>query len=323
MASLKDIAKSANVSVRTVGRVVRANGYVSGDVRARVMAVAERLGYRPHLAARALRTGQSMEVAMLVGEMNELVMARLEAVERCLRADGYAVFVLFARATGEEPAHTEHLVERVLLRRPAGVAFIGGLPLDLVRLTRALERAGIPSMGVDPRLRGVDGIWIGREEGVALAVHHLAQAGRQHVAYLGPADDPSRLDGYRLAMRELGRAPIVVTDTDVTAAAVDRLLGQVPRPDAVQTYSDRWAMMLLRELAHRGVAVPADMAVVGFDDRELTAFARPALTTLAQPSAEVGESAAAALLAKIAGQPAPPGGWSRRIPMKLVVRESA
>jgi DNA-binding LacI/PurR family transcriptional regulator len=109
----------------------------------------------------------------------------------------------------------------------------------------------------------------------------------------------------------------------MTPDAAERLLALSPRPDAVQVHSDRWAMILLRELAARGVAVPADMAVVGFDDRELAAFARPALTTLAQPGREVGEGAAEVLLARMRGGEGPGRGGGRRVPMRLVQRESA
>jgi len=105
--------------------------------------------------------------------------------------------------------------------------------------------------------------------------------------------------------------------------AVQELLALHPRPDAVQTHSDVIAMDVLAALHKRGVRVPAEMAVVGFDDRAFAALSWPKLTTVAQPNADVGTAGAEILLARIAGQPAPNGRWLRSCPTRLVVRESA
>jgi len=105
--------------------------------------------------------------------------------------------------------------------------------------------------------------------------------------------------------------------------AVQELLALHPRPDAVQTHSDVIAMDVLAALHKRGVRVPAEMAVVGFDDRAFAALSWPKLTTVAQPNADVGTARSEILLARIAGQPAPNGRWLRSCPTRLVVRESA
>jgi len=109
----------------------------------------------------------------------------------------------------------------------------------------------------------------------------------------------------------------------VTREAVECLLALDPRPQAVQVYSDVVATGVLAALHERAVRVPQDIAVVGFDDRHFAALTWPRLTTVAQPNREVGEAAAEILLRKLRGEPPPEGGWSRTLPTRLIVRDSA
>lgn len=322
VASLRDIAEAAGVSIRTVSRVLKGTGSTSAAARERVMVVSERLGYRPNLVARALRTGRTMEVGVVLGAVSELHMTKLRAFEEALREAGYSVFVLFGRrdATGADP--TRQAVDRLMQRAPSGVAFFLGTDLDVGAAVRAVESAGVPCVLLDSRGVSGDSVEIGREDGVCRSVSYLAESGRKTIAYFG-SDDRTRLDGYERAMAELGRDPIVVINAGMDAAKLDVLLELVPRPDAIQVSSDELALSVLAQFHARGIKVPDEMAVIGFDDRALTALSIPALTTLAQPNRDVGRAAAQVLIAKMGGEEPPETGWSQVLPMRLVVRESA
>jgi LacI family transcriptional regulator len=218
----------------------------------------------------------------------------------------------------------------LMVRRPAAVALFPGPHALMAGVAAQLAEAAVPFVALDPkRGEAIDAVWVDRPRGVSDSVRHLAGRGRRRIAYLGPVGDRSRLDGYDAAMRALDREPLIVTvggSVEVranVAAAVDRLLACEPRPDAVQAYSDVTAMGVLAALHARGIRVPEDVAVVGFDDRDCAALAWPPLTTVAQPNAEVGAAAAEILLAKLAGKPRPEGGWTQILPTRLVVRESA
>lgn len=321
MASLRDIAEASGVSIRTVSRVLRDTGYASPATRERVLKAAEQLGYRPNLTARALRTGCSMEIGLLVGDLSELHMVKMMALEETLRAAGYGLFVLFGHRSGETDGASGTVMERLLQRHPAGVAFMPGVSVDMAAAVAALEGQDIPYIQIDPRSDDWDAVIIAREEGVETSIRYLADRGYTRIAYFGGAD-PTRLVGYGGAIEALGYAPIVFTCDRVTGELVDQFLALDPRPDAVQVCCDEKALRLLGMLHDRGVRIPDDMAVMGFDDRELAATSWPALSTLAQPNREVGQAAAEILLAKIQGAPVPAGGWTRQLPMRLVKRAS-
>jgi len=324
MASLKDIASAAGVSIRTVSRALKEDGYVSPGTRHVVLAAAERLGYTPNRHARSLRTRRSHEVAVLLWSLDELHVAKVAAFERAMRRGGYAVSMLFG---GVEGSRSEELLAELMSRRPAGVCILGSrdLPVDLP--PDRWRQADVPRVLIDAA-GAADSVQIDRPRGVAEAVAHLAATGRRRIAYVG-ATDESRLSGYRRALAEAGLAPVLIgwesehDQFEGGRSAARRLAQMDPCPDAVQAFSDVTAMGLLYGLHERGLRVPVDVAVVGFDDRRAASLSWPRLTTVAQPNAEVGRAAAEILLAKIAGQDAPEGGWGRTVSTRLVIRESA
>ncbi len=328
MAALKDIAECCGVSIRTVSRALKGNGYVSQPVREKVLAESRRLGYRPDRAARSLRTRKSFEVAVVAWNVDELHMAKIAGLEQALREADFAVHVLLNQPAGPEaPAGADPICELISLH-PAGVALF---PRDRTRLRQDVDRfaqAGIPAVAFDAHTPGVDAVRIDRPQGVHEAVLYLAERGYRRIAYLGEPTHESRLQGFYGAMRDLGREPVLIRFGDTSsvwgrayraAAPFARL---APRPDAVQAYSDEAALGFLAGLRTQGLRVPEDVAVVGFDDRQAAAWANPPLTTVAQPNLEVGRAAAERLLARMHGDAPPTSEWTRVIPTRLVVRES-
>jgi len=324
--SLKDVAEAAGMSVRTVKRALSGEGYVSLEAMEKVVAAAEKVQYRPNLAARTLKTGKSSEVAVVLGSIDELHMEKMAGFEQVLRAAGYSVHILFSaeRETGEAGGD---LMTAIMNRSPAGVALFPVPSVGRRKMVQVLSDANIPYIALDTRMDDTDAVRIDRQAGVQEAVSYLAEQGRKRIAYVGPTFDRSRLDGYEAAMKMLGMDPIIVAvdrlTPDGVKAATDEMLAMDSRPDAIQTYSDVVAMGLLSELHEQGVPIPEDIAVIGFDDRHCAALAWPALTTVAQPNREVGALAAEILLEKIAGNSAPEDGWTRSLPTRLIVRDSA
>lgn len=328
MASLKNLAESAGVSIRTVKRVLTGQGYVSSDVKTAVTEAAEKLGYRPNLAARALKTGRSHEVLVVLCSGDELHMQKMAALEQKLRHAGYSTTILFGYPEGGPEQDGETIAGDLLARQAAGVVIFPGSHRTMRDAVLRLKAANVPCVVLDTRDQDVDSVRIDRQRGVYDAVRYLASRGRKHIAYIG-SPDRNRLDGYESAMKELGRAPVVIEAVDSHTGpggmreAIEKLLLLKPRPDAVQMYSDIFAMRALAELHAKGIKVPEDIAVIGFDDRAMAALAWPRLTTVAQPNSLVGEAAAGMLLDMITGRPRPAEGWTRAIPTQLVVRDSA
>jgi len=326
MASLKEIAIAAGVSSRTVTRVLNGGDRVAPETRVRVSGLVERLGYHPDPTARALRTGRSEEVNVLIAMHDELYMARMEAFENLLRVHGYSVALLFCGGARDDESIVDGALEAIIRRRPAAVAVFPFVPDTIDLVVARLCAENIPYVTIDQHDPAYDTVRIDRGKGVSDAIRYLYGCGKRRIAYFGPLDDRTRVDPYERVMSELGLEPILVeapSPLGVDAEeCIDRLLACDPRPDAVQAFADVVAMELLAGLHERGVCVPQDLAVVGFDDRVMAALACPALTTIAHPNRDVGDAAAEILLAKIQNRSAPAGGWSRELPTKLIVRES-
>ncbi|MBL8995571.1 MAG: substrate-binding domain-containing protein, partial [Spirochaetia bacterium] len=169
---------------------------------------------------------------------------------------------------------------------------------------------------------------IDRPSGVYEAVHYLWKSGRRRIAFLGPAiGAETRLAGFNRALSELKAEPILIHGSSRDEAAVralpKKLLASDGLPDAVQAYSDIMALHFLAGLHDAGLAVPKQIALIGFDDRKAASLSWPSLTTVAQPTREAGREAALALLSKIRGEKKLNEVISVKLPTRLVIRETA
>lgn len=332
MASLKEIAESTGLSIRTVSRALRGVGSVKGGTRERILECARRLNYRPNLAARSLRTGKSHNLTVLVPTTDELAMNKIAAFEETTREAGYTVDVSFVTGgVAGNPEAAQVLLEQVLMKRPAGVMQITAVESPDFSLTDKLLEAGIPTVCIDFRHAKTASVCVDRQQGVYESVHYLARTGRKRIAFLGPVDlkhARTRLDGYDRALQELEQEPQYLSTGKADTFQAGReaalvFLSMATRPDAVQVHTDLMALGFLAGLYGHGVCVPRDVAVVGFDNRGASALSAPPLTTVAQPNRDVGRCAAELLLRKISGQRAPHGGWSVVLPTRLEIRETA
>lgn len=330
MANLKDLAAESGVSIRTVNRVLKKDGYVHQKTRQAVERAVRKLGYSPNRAARSLKTAKSHFISVLTFTEDELRMAQLAALEQRLREADYLVSMTF-HFESREKAKAARVVQELIDQNPAGLVLLGHDPYVarhiLPALMTTVVRSGLPYVLIDPRGTRHDAVRIDRARGVYDAVHYLARRGARKIAFLGTQEERTRLDGYEQALKELGRPAIYVNYPGTEIAALREAGRQFAalrkRPDAVVAHSDYIAIAFLSGLHDAGVKVPQDVALIGFDDRPAARLSWPALTTVAQPSRDIGRTGAEIILKKIGGDRPPPQGWSQTFPTRLVIRETA
>ncbi|WP_305784838.1 LacI family DNA-binding transcriptional regulator [Symbioplanes lichenis] len=330
--TLEAVARRAGVSRATVSRVVNGSTTVAAAIRDAVNQAVRELGYVPNQAARSLVTQRTESIALILPETANRVFsddlffpAMIRGVSTELEAADKQLVLMMA---GSSASHDR--VERYAMAGHVdGVMFASVHGAD--PLPGVLARLGIPvvcsgrPMGGEPAVSYVD---VDHIEGVATAVRHLLRAGRRRIATVaGPQDmvaGVDRLAGYRTALAEAGR-PELVEAGDFTREsgvhAMRRLLAADPRLDAVFVASDMMAHGALQALREAGRRVPADVAVVGFDDVEISRISDPPLTTVRQPIVEMGRTMARQMLGLVDGRTDLPR--SVVLPTELVVRASA
>ncbi len=329
--SLKDIARRAGVSVATVSNVV--NGYrpVGEATRQVVLEAIDELGYSPNVTARHLRRGRSGIIALAIPELTNPYFAELAAVTiRAAEDLGYTVLI----------DHTESDRDKeYAISQGSRAQVIDGLILSPAFLDRAdvLARTNrTPMVLIGERIYDVpyDHVAIDNVAASAAATRHLLDLGRRRVAFVGAQADLSRqpaqlrLLGYQHALEAAGIAydPDLVVITDDFgrrdgAAGLRRLSSLRQPPDAVFAYNDLIAIGVLRAAAERGLTVPGDLAVAGFDDIEEGRYSNPSLTTISPDKESIGRTAVTSLIRRLEGnQDAEPR--EVQVPFELVIRES-
>ncbi|MCX4825045.1 LacI family transcriptional regulator [Streptomyces sp. NBC_01142] len=326
MASIKDVAAAAGVSVATVSRALNDHPSVSPEARARVHAAAAALGYRPNAVARSLRTHQTHTLGLVISDvLNPYFTALARAVEEEARALGYSVIIGNA---DERPELQDHHIRTLLDRRIDGLLVSPtdrGSPLILDAV-----RAGTPMVFVDRWIPGVD-VPVVRADGRAAVrdlVTHLLGLGHRRLAIIaGPAATTTgreRVDAFRAALFEQGVAlpDAYIGQGDFQAEsgrrATERFLDLAEPPDAVFAADNLMALGALDTIRARGLSVPRDIALAAFDDIPWFVHTDPPITAIAQPTNELGRAAVRALAELIAGRVPE----SVTLPARLVVRRS-
>ncbi len=315
--SMADVAALAGVSGQTVSRVVNDSPRVDPQTRARVERAMARLGYRPHRAARALRTGRTQTVGLIATTLAHVGNSRmLQAVSEAAADRSYALVVVTLRS-GERIADA---FERL---RDQGID--GGIVLnEATPLARAADPEGLELVVVDSppddRFTIVQSDHAG---GAAAATRYLIELGHDTVAHIaGPATSfaaAERERGWREALETAGRAIPAPVRGDWSAASGYRAAGGLLDQTAVFAANDQMALGALRAFGDAGHDVPGRASVIGFDDIAEASEFRPPLTTVRQQFDVIGERALALLADRIEHDAA------RRlevIPAPLIVRES-
>lgn len=319
--TIRDVARAAGVHVSTVSRTFSAPNLVNAETRERVVAMAEELGYRPNQAARALTTGRTNNLGLIVADIaNPFFPPLIKAAQSYARERGYQVFVA---DTDEDPQAEEKLI-RTLAEQVDGVVLVSP------RLANpAIERlsAELPFVVVNRRVKGLSAVLMDVGHGAADAVEHLVSLGHRHLALVaGPrgswtSGQMKRAGGkaaveHGVRLEVLGPNP--PTEGGGLAAAPQVLAGGAT---GVIAYNDLIAIGIIEGLNEHGVEVPRDVSIVGVDDTVAGRLNRPKLTTVAMPTPAAGRTAVDLLLqsidAKGGGAPA-----QTTLGTSLVIRES-
>jgi DNA-binding LacI/PurR family transcriptional regulator len=322
---LADVARAAEVSVPTVSRVLNGSKYVAPELAQRVNEAVQALGYRPNGAARSMRSGRRTLVSVLAGATANYGYARtLQGVETAARRAGMTVSITVVESGDDEDVRTA--IDLTLAQPTAGVIV---LEFDRagINTAKALPE-GLPVVvagGGSRRIGHVPAALIDERKGGRQATDYLLHLGHRTVHHIaGPTEGKhsGRTDGWRAALTAAGAPVPQVMRANWEASDGyrwgERIAG-MSDVTAVFCANDDIALGLMRALSDRGIDVPADISVVGFDDQPLVALWRPSLTTVDQDFEDLGARAFELLSQVIDGDPA--AASSVKAP-QLVVRES-
>jgi DNA-binding LacI/PurR family transcriptional regulator len=329
---MRDVARLAGVSVKTVSNVVNDFPHVSVSTRTRVLAAITELGYQMNFSARNLSRGRTGMITLAVPELRLPYFAELtDEVIDAAEARGYTVLV---EQTGGVHERELEVLGSDRRRMTDGLIFspLGLRPGDAPRL-----EVGYPLVLLGERaLRGdLHHVSMANVAGARSVTEHLLHRGRRRIALIGSFDERGagagslRTQGFREALRAEGlehdpaRTGEALEWTRTTGAeAMHRILDRGVEIDAVFGLNDVLALGAMRVLYERGLRVPDDVAVAGFDDIEDGRFARPSLTTVRPGRAEIARTAVDLLLDRLSGAPQHAEGAEVIVPHRLVVRES-
>jgi DNA-binding LacI/PurR family transcriptional regulator len=318
--SIREVATRAGVSTATVSRTFSQPRTVAAETRRRVMAAAEELQYSPNPAASSLAAGRTANLGIVVPDIaNSFCAGITKAVDRQARREGYALFV----AGSDEVVDDEETSARALAKQVDGLLLVAPRMSDDALLTLADVT---PVVVLNRLLDGIPAVLTNAFEATQHAVEHLHALGHRAAVYLAGPDgyaNDVRLRGFRDACSRLGMAASELGPFSVGFRAGVRAADLVltTSATAVVAYNDEIAVGLINRLADRGIRVPDDISVVGFDDTQLAEMVTPRLTTVRIPAADAGTTAIEMLLDLVRGRD---GNLRspREIPAELVVRSS-
>ncbi|MDV7143463.1 LacI family DNA-binding transcriptional regulator [Tropicimonas sp. TH_r6] len=307
---LKDIARELGVSTATVSNVLSGKGRVSDETRRLVNEKVSELGYRPGGPGRALRTGRSGVLGLVLPDIsNPLFPAFAQAIEAAAASSGFGV--LIADSHGDPSAQTDAM-QRMIQRGADGIVIVpcrGTQVSDLPLAATIIDAASTPGNCVCSDHHG----------GGRLAVEHLLELGHRKMVFLGQSRrstvQSDRIDGMQAALSVDARADVVWLEDGLPDFAALARRGAT----AVIATSDLHALTALTCLQSAGLTVPEDVSVIGFDDLSFSARIAPGLTTLAQDMPEIASAAVAHLMQQLDGAPVPA---ARIVPMALRIRGS-
>jgi DNA-binding LacI/PurR family transcriptional regulator len=328
--SIRDVAQRAGVSIATVSRAVNGISTVAPELAERVWSAIREVGYVPNTQARALVSGRSRLLGLIVSEItNPFFPELVQEFENLAVEQGYEVFI---GSTNYDPVRTESLVRRMLQRSVDGVAIMTfGIEQELIQ--KLVDRA-FPMVFVDsgPDLPNIRVLKVDYGEGIREAVQHLAALGHRDIAFIsGPLHMRSavaRRDAFLKSMSELGltvpREHIIEGTHTMEGGikATEHLLLSGEMPTAIVCSNDMTAIGVLHGLHRTTHKVPDDISVIGFDDIHLAQFVLPPLTTVQMSCKRIAAAAIQALRFGI--EPGLPQAQQTEwpIPTHLVVRQS-
>lgn len=321
--SITDIAKIAGVSSSTVSRALSDHPRISRETKVRVRRLAEEMGYTPSLLARGLVTQDTATIGVVITEASDPYLSRLvTSIEKTAQEQAYSVLLsssYFDVARELESVYAFHG------RRVRGIIVVGSqIDLGYLKMRDQLPPVVLTNCPTYPHSVSCDNV-----AGARHAIEHLCQLGHRRIGYIASrrsySSNQARLRGYQEVLTERG-IPVdgsLIFEQDGTleggfAVAEELFTHELPAT-AIFCFNDMTAIGLLNGLRQRGVCVPADISVVGFDDVQFAEHCFPPLTTVRQPTDEMGQRLVHLLQALIEGQE---HMGPEILPTTLVVRET-
>jgi DNA-binding LacI/PurR family transcriptional regulator len=336
----KQIAKDVGLSQATVSLILSGRRVGSDKTSQRVLRAARKLGYRPNLLVRGMQTGKSRMIGVMMPPCDFFWSEVLYGIHDVLAAADHVPITLWTAHAGSptlrhnDPAPLElEQVYRLLDRRVDGVILWPRFAELFREHIHEFSSRQLPIVTIDHRLPpkfGADYVGSDEASGGALVAKHFHDLGHRVVGHIaGPADRTwasERRKAFEAAVGRLGGSTCVTLDTPsgdpgVGIDAARQLLAQPNRPTAIFAASDYLAKMVYQAAREAHLRIPHDLSVVGFSDSPFAADMSPPLTTVRQPSYEIGRRAAEIVLARSAGSIAK-ARITEELPVTLVVRES-
>jgi len=305
--TIYDVAREANVSMATVSRVVNGNPNVKPTTRKKVLEAIDRLGYRPNAVARGLASKKTTTVGVIIPDISSIFYSELaRGIEDIATMYKYNIIL----SNSDQNTDKElHLLNTMLGKQVDGIVFMGGnitdvhveefkrSPVPIVLAASVEEQAQTPSVNIN------------YEQAIYDSVQLLVEKGHKRIAFVsGPMSEPinsvRKLAGYKRALEEAGIAfdDSLVAEGDYSydsgIEALAHLLEQSDKPTAVIAATDEMALGVIHGAQDRGVSIPEDLEVIGFDNTRLSLMVRPQLTTVVQPTYDIG-AVAMRLLTKL------------------------
>ncbi|MEM3658603.1 MAG: LacI family DNA-binding transcriptional regulator [Candidatus Hadarchaeum sp.] len=332
MATIRDVAKHAGVSVATVSHVINGTRKVAPETEARVRRIMEELGYQPNAIAQSLRKRATYAVGVLVSDITNPFFATLvRGVEDAALEAGYSVIV----CNSDEDPEKEDMYIRALWRRRIDGMLIAPTRDGTSPALQELVVRQLPFVFIDRKAKGIDApaVLSDNEGGAYLATKHLIERGHRRIAIIlginGATTTEERFVGYCRALEDAG---IPFSDAFVAwggyrveggRQAIKNLLAMASPPSAIFSTNNLMTVGVLQELVHQSIAIPEDVAVIGLDELELAEVVYPPLTVVAQNPYEIGRRAFEVLYMQLGKSGNKPNkSLEIRIPMELRVRKS-
>lgn len=300
-ATIKDIAKTLKISTSTVSRALRNASDVNLKTRTAVLALSEELNYQPSRLALSLQQKQTHTIGVIVPNLDYVIATMVKGIDEVALEAGYTVMVCQSNESfGREMVNTRRLLD----------SLVDGFIISVSSETKVfdhfkkIQQKGMPMVVFDrvssdlvaPKVR------LDNTEGGYLATEHLIEQGYKRIAILaGPKNltiSNDRLDGYLKALKKfkIKVEPELINhcnfnQQDAYETTVD-LLKMKRRPDAIFTISDRMAIGAMLAIKEKGLRMPTDIGLVGFNNEPVTALVTPGISSVEQPAFELGKAAA-------------------------------
>jgi LacI family repressor for deo operon, udp, cdd, tsx, nupC, and nupG len=328
--TMQDVADKAGVSIATVSRVLNEKDSIvpiSKDTRQRILRISEELGYRPNLLARALRTQRTNLISVIIRDVGDPFHALvIKGIDQVTRDTGYHFLLSHV-----EPTSTgSEYVQIFQMYNADGMIIVGDLVDKEVLLAEVLDAFPYTVVTGQESIEGIPRVIVDNQGGIGALLEYLYSLGHHEIGFAyNPQiwDMQKRLEAFLSHTEVLGlplmqeRIVAVPSTLGGGEEALNAMLDQPVPPTAIVFANDRMAIGAMRVAHDRGIHIPGDLSITGFDDIPFAACTTPRITTVRQPIIKIGETAAS-LLIKWMDDVAEPAQESVTLPVELVIRES-